>query len=70
MATAELTHKGKVAFQQLPVCVEPGLSQTVIFILPNDVVHDVSKKTSYHEDFHVVTLPTVLKVRRNLWEAN
>lgn len=46
------------------------MSQTVVLVLPNDVVHDVSKKTRYHQDLHVITLPAVLKVSRDLWEVN
>lgn len=46
--------------------VEPSMSQAVVFVLPNDVVHDVSQETCYHQDLHVITLPAVLKVSRDL----
>lgn len=62
----ELTNKSKVTFQQLPVGVEPSMSQAVVFVFPNDVVHDVSQETCHHQDLHVVTLPAVLKVSRDL----
>lgn len=47
--------------------IEPRVSQAVVFVLPNDVIHDVSKETCDHQDLHVVTLPAVLKVSRDLW---
>lgn len=46
--------------------VEPGLSQTAVLVFANDVVHDVGQQTGHHQDLHVITLPAVLQMCRNL----
>lgn len=55
-----LTNECKVALQQLPVRVKPGVSEPTVLVLADDVVHDVSQEAGNHEDLHVVTFPTVL----------
>lgn len=61
-----LTDEGKVALKKLPVRAEPGVSQSAVLVLANDVVHDVGKQARHHQDLHVVALPAVLQVGWNL----
>lgn len=49
--------------------VEPSLRQAVVLVLADDVVHDVSKQPSHHEDLHVVALPAVLQVGWDLGDS-
>lgn len=60
------THKGEIALEELAVRVEPGVRQAAVLILADDVVHDVSQQASHHQDLHVVALPAVLQVGRDL----
>lgn len=46
--------------------VEPGLSEATVLVLANDVVHDVGQQAGHHQDLHVITLPAVLQMCRNL----
>ncbi len=45
---------------------EPGLSEATVLVLANDVVHDIGQQARHHQDLHVVTLPAVLQMSRNL----
>lgn len=62
----QLTHESEVALQKLSVRVKPGVSEATVLVLADDVVHDVGQQAGHHQDLHVVTLPAVLKVCRNL----
>lgn len=61
-----LTDEGEVALEQLSVRVKPGLSQSVVLVLANNVIHDVSQESRHHQDLHVVALPAVLQMCWNL----
>lgn len=61
-----LTHKCKVALQKFPVRVEPGVSQAAVLVLADNVVHNVRQQACHHQDLHVITLPAVLQMCRNL----